>query len=252
VLELPLPDDSSTRPRPRSVVARAQQRHLVSTILLVSLPVVAVMATALPRSLMLVVVAKPALLVVALFVWDVAALLGALRARRRMLRGRLPVRAGVDYGVGPDVWLLTVPADDPYRAQDRRELVARGSPEAAARVLAGNLLRRTYGTAVFGLSVTAVSYCCMIPCHRGDDSITRTSLRSIRSATILYMNGHEGRCPSFDDLKADGVLERSLSPKDAWGNRWEIRCSRDEVTVSTRGPDRKTGTEDDFAVPPPE
>jgi hypothetical protein len=252
VLELPLQVDSSGRPRSRSVVARAQQRQLVSTILLVSLPVVALMAAALPVMLAVVVVAMAASLVVVLFVWDVAALVGALFAWRRMLRGRPPVRPGVDYGVGPDVWLLTVPADDPYRAQDRRELVARGSPEAAARVLGGNLLRRTCGIAVPGLSLVALSYCCMTTCHRSDASLTRTALNSIRSATILYMNGHEGRCPSVDDLKADGVLERSFSSKDPWGNRWEIRCTRDDVTVSTPGPDRKTGTEDDLGVPPPQ
>ncbi|HEX8790898.1 MAG TPA: resistance to Congo red protein [Polyangiaceae bacterium] len=182
-------------------------RQLVSTILLIAMPVVAIMATPLPPPLALMVVAKPVLIVVVLFAWDVAVLVGTWRARRRMLRGLPPVRAGIDYGVGPDVWLVTVPADDPYRAQDRRELVARGSPEAAARVLAGNLVRRTCGIAVLGLVIAAFSFCCVTCPHHGAPGTMHTALNSIRSATILYMNAHEGRCPSVDDLKAEKGTE---------------------------------------------
>jgi hypothetical protein len=150
------------------------------------------------------------------------------------------------------VWVVTVPADDPYRAQDRRELVARGSPGAAARVLADYLLRRTCGLAVLGFAVVAVGYCCVTAGHHCDGRMTRTALNTLRTGTILYVNSHGGRCPSVDDLKRDGVLEASFSSRDPWGNAWEIRCTRDEVIATTAGPDRKTGTADDFTMPPPE
>lgn len=201
---------------------------------------------------LIVVVSTAGITIAVLSIVDLVALGSALRAMSRQARGLPPVREGIDYGIGESTWWRTVPAGDPYRAQDRREFVAIGSPSAAARLLAGNLLRRAACVVLPALVLGGVDYVVVTSYRHPDRGSYARVLNTIRSATILYENSHPGSpCPSVEQLKADGVLQRSFSTKDPWGNLFEVACEPDEITVRSSGPDRRRGTEDDIVVPPP-
>ena len=65
-----------------------------------------------------------------------------------------------------------------------------------------------------------------------------------------WMRQEDDRCPTVDELISDGILDEGSSRKDPWGTAWRIECAGTRVTVSSDGPDRKQGTEDDIRVPP--
>jgi prepilin-type N-terminal cleavage/methylation domain-containing protein len=59
-------------------------------------------------------------------------------------------------------------------------------------------------------------------------------------------------CPTIDSLHASQALDRASRTTDAWDQPYRIVCAEDgEITVVSPGPDRKMGTQDDIAAPPP-
>ena len=104
---------------------------------------------------------------------------------------------------------------------------------------------------IIGVLTAAISIGVMAAKKKADVGTTSTACNSIRSATILWKNSHPGDdCPTVDQLKQEGLLEKSFNSKDPWGNPFKLACDTDEITCSTSGPDRKEGTEDDIRVPP--
>jgi type II secretory pathway pseudopilin PulG len=78
-----------------------------------------------------------------------------------------------------------------------------------------------------------------------------TGARSLRHSVEGYwaMHGDEG-CPTFDELVKAGAVDEAAEKKDPWGGSWRIQCDGPRVTVSSDGPDRRSGTADDIRVPP--
>jgi general secretion pathway protein G len=104
---------------------------------------------------------------------------------------------------------------------------------------------------IIGVLTAAISIGVMAAKKKADVGTTNTACNSVRSATILWKNSHPGDdCPTVDQLKSEGLLEKSFSSKDPWGNAFRLTCDTDEITCATSGPDRKEGTEDDIRVPP--
>jgi hypothetical protein len=59
-------------------------------------------------------------------------------------------------------------------------------------------------------------------------------------------------CPTIDAMRASQSLDRASKTTDAWDQPFAIVCAEDgEITVLSPGPDRKLGTKDDIAAPPP-
>jgi hypothetical protein len=232
--------------RPRSVVARAHSRHRFAFTFFIGSVILFAVGP--------VVWCAGAAMVGVLTAWDLAVLAWVKHAGRRMQRGAAPSRLDVDYGLGDDCWVRAVPAGVPYRAQDRVELLARGSPHAAASAIAENLRRRmvlvTVTASLLGLLVLAT----LPPVCRGDSrGSTRTAINTARSAAFLWKNDHpDGTCPTVDQLKSEKLLGRDFSTRDAWGNPFELRCDVDEITGSSAGPDRVRGTADDIVIPVPD
>lgn len=78
-----------------------------------------------------------------------------------------------------------------------------------------------------------------------------TSARALRHAVSGYWVTHnESSCPTFDELMTAGILDEAAEKKDPWGGAWRIQCDGARVTVSSDGPDRRSGTPDDIRVPP--
>jgi general secretion pathway protein G len=106
---------------------------------------------------------------------------------------------------------------------------------------------------IIGMLTAAISVGVMAAKKKADVGTTNTACNSVRSATILWKNSHPGEdCPTVDDLKHEGLLERAFNSKDPWGNPYKLTCDVDEITCTTAGPDHKEGTEDDIQVPPPD
>lgn len=62
----------------------------------------------------------------------------AAREARRWRRGQPPSQPGIDFGLGDD-WVCAVPSEAPYRSTEQFEVVASGSPVAAAAALRWNV-----------------------------------------------------------------------------------------------------------------
>ena len=251
-------DPAAPSPRPRSVVARADRRHRVAF-------------SAFVGSVILVAVGPVAWSVGAVVVglvtvWDLVAWAWVASASRRVARGASPSRTGVDYGFGDDCWTRHLPAAAPYRARERVEVLARGSPAAAARAIRANLFTRlvfmTLSTSLGAMMVfslwcfgsSSCRSCCRVPGLRNADAApNRTALNTIRSAAMLWKNDHPGdACPTPDQLKSDKLLTRDFSTTDSWGSPFVLTCGPDEITGSSAGADLLHGTADDIVVPVPD
>ena len=80
---------------------------------------------------------------------------------------------------------------------------------------------------------------------------TETNARSVRQAVEAWrMSTGSAECPSFEELMAAGTLDKGSARHDAWGEAWQVECVDSDVTVTSPGPDRQLGTEDDIRAPP--
>jgi general secretion pathway protein G len=129
--------------------------------------------------------------------------------------------------------------------------VPRAVRRAASRGL--TLVELVIVITIIGMLTAAISVGVMAAKKKADVGTTNTACNSVRSATILWKNSHPGDdCPTVEQLKQEGLLEKGFSSKDPWGNVFKVTCDVDEITCSTFGPDRKEGTDDDIHVPPPD
>ncbi|MCA9602391.1 MAG: type II secretion system protein GspG [Myxococcales bacterium] len=74
----------------------------------------------------------------------------------------------------------------------------------------------------------------------------KTDTKTLQSAVELFLvNGGEG-CPTVDDMLQSGELKKGTNTEDPWGTAFQINCEGDDVTVTSAGPDKQFGTEDDI------
>ena len=78
-----------------------------------------------------------------------------------------------------------------------------------------------------------------------------TTARNIRSVSIQFVALKSGGdCPTVQTLIAAKELDSSGDTEDPWGQPYDIICDGDDITVTSPGPDKKPGTEDDIVVGP--
>lgn len=81
----------------------------------------------------------------------------------------------------------------------------------------------------------------------------KTNAKVMRQAVQQWqMTNTDSTCPSVSQLTQEKFLDKGASTTDPWSKAYQISCDNDEVTVSSPGPDQKTGTPDDIIVPAPE
>ncbi|HEY3234350.1 MAG TPA: type II secretion system protein [Polyangiaceae bacterium] len=73
---------------------------------------------------------------------------------------------------------------------------------------------------------------------------------TIRQAVQSWQaTNSESTCPTVSQLVQDKQLDPAANSADPWGQPYALRCTEDEVIVSSSGPDKKKGTKDDIVVP---
>ena len=72
-----------------------------------------------------------------------------------------------------------------------------------------------------------------------------TDTRAVRSAALAFQMDR-GECPNMADLREAGLLDRQARGQDPWGVDFAVECTSDDIFVTSAGPDRQLGTEDDI------
>jgi prepilin-type N-terminal cleavage/methylation domain-containing protein len=81
---------------------------------------------------------------------------------------------------------------------------------------------------------------------------TRQSALAIRRTVVLYRMDRGDDCPNVEQLRQSELIDSASKTTDAWDGAFLVKCGeRGEVHVSSAGPDKKHGTEDDIVAPEP-
>jgi general secretion pathway protein G len=77
-----------------------------------------------------------------------------------------------------------------------------------------------------------------------------TGARVIRGAIMNWQRvNNEVTCPTVAQLVQEKQLDSATTTVDPWNQEYVLQCVDDEVIVSSGGPDKKKGTQDDIRVP---
>lgn len=91
-----------------------------------------------------------------------------------------------------------------------------------------------------------------IPKYRDTQKETaETAARTIRLAVqSRVLKPTDSGCPTVSQLVASKDLDPGQQTVDPWGEEYTISCGDEgDVSVLSKGPDRKRGTKDDIQVP---
>jgi general secretion pathway protein G len=99
---------------------------------------------------------------------------------------------------------------------------------------------------IMALIATAVGVGVLPQLKKARIKQARTDCSTVQSAAVMWIAENPGRCPTMEQLKSDGQINRSTNTKDPWDHDYIIECESDDVVVSSAGPDGQTGSEDDI------
>ncbi len=102
--------------------------------------------------------------------------------------------------------------------------------------------------AIMALIAGGVSFLVLPKYKDAQIKTAKTTARSIRNVATQYLALKNGECPTVATLIAEKELDSAGDTKDPWGSQYVIRCEGDDVSVSSAGPDKKEGTQDDIMV----
>lgn len=76
----------------------------------------------------------------------------------------------------------------------------------------------------------------------------RTDAAALERAATLFAVENPGECPTPESLVASQVLPDASRTLDPWAQPFRITCEGGDIGVSSAGPDRVHGTEDDVSA----
>ncbi len=80
--------------------------------------------------------------------------------------------------------------------------------------------------------------------------MAETGARTIRTAVQSWQAANnESSCPTMSQLVQDKHIDSATNTNDPWGQAFTLSCTDSEVIVTSGGPDKKKGTQDDISVP---
>ena len=148
--------------------------------------------------------------------------------------------------MGPNALLAT--------ARDDGQLTGREMRPRAERVVADNeagmtLVEIMVVVMIIGLIVGSVGVVAYNRYKTAQLKNTETILKRVEDAVTMYMMDNNGDCPkSLEELRDQKILNKD--PKDAWGQDLVFKCpgeqNSDGIDLSSKGPDKQEGTEDDI------
>jgi general secretion pathway protein G len=106
---------------------------------------------------------------------------------------------------------------------------------------------------IMALIAGAVAFGVLPAWERAQVKTTQQNAIALRGVAV----GHRVQttsvdCPTIEAMRESRILDRASKTTDAWDQPFRIVCAEDgEITVLSPGPDRKLGTHDDIAAPPP-
>jgi general secretion pathway protein G len=79
-----------------------------------------------------------------------------------------------------------------------------------------------------------------------------TDAQAIRAGATNWIMQNNNECPTVEQLRAEGMLDRAGHETDPWDGHFAIECQGDEVIVSSPGPNGQPGDEDDIRAGQPQ
>jgi general secretion pathway protein G len=103
---------------------------------------------------------------------------------------------------------------------------------------------------ILGLIAGGVAIAVLPKLKKAQIDTTTTSARTLRQAAETWRGAHASdQCPTAQMLLQERAIDSASKITDAWDVPFKIACDDDETIVSSSGPDKKDGTQDDIRVP---
>jgi len=100
---------------------------------------------------------------------------------------------------------------------------------------------------IMALIATAVGVAVLPQLEKSRIKDTEIGVQAVRGATTMFLaENPAGGCPNIDDLIEGAYLDEDKSTTDAWEGEFDIECAGTRITVTSAGPDKQFGTEDDI------
>jgi prepilin-type N-terminal cleavage/methylation domain-containing protein len=75
----------------------------------------------------------------------------------------------------------------------------------------------------------------------------KTTVKTLMTASNLFLMQNPGECPSFETLLNEGMIERNTEQADPWKTPYFIVCNDNaELDIFSAGKDKREGTDDDI------
>jgi hypothetical protein len=103
--------------------------------------------------------------------------------------------------------------------------------------------------AIMALIASGVGVAAYLHYERVKKKHARIMVGEIRHAVKAYWLDHPPECPTVPELIDAGIIDEDFRVTDPWGSSWDVQCSAPRIVVSSRGPDREAGTDDDIVAP---
>lgn len=76
--------------------------------------------------------------------------------------------------------------------------------------------------------------------------VAKTAVRTLKTASNLFLMQNPGECPGIERLIAEGMIEPNTEQKDPWKTPYFFNCTDDGVEIFSAGKDKQEGTDDDI------
>ncbi len=97
---------------------------------------------------------------------------------------------------------------------------------------------------IIGMLASAVGLTVINHMRKSRIDSTRVRARTIQTAAKAFLL-NESTCPNVQDLLDSGEIDPTTDHKDAWGSDFTIECDDITTYVTSPGPDKALGNEDD-------
>ena len=125
-----------------------------------------------------------------------------------------------------------------------------GGPALRAAVRGVTLFEVLIVVAILALVSGGVAMVALPQYKKAQIKTARDGCRTIRAAVNTWMIDSENdACPTVTQLVEERILDKATNTTDPWKQPFVIKCTDDDVIVSSSGPDKKMGSDDDIQVP---